>query len=239
MKKFGIDNPFFGFMSRIGDIIVLNLLFVITCLPVVTVGMSLSAMYRVTLRMARKESNYVAREYFRACKEDWKKSTVIWIILLAVGALLVFDIMVGERMWDALNVAVGALLFVWGMIFTYVFAVAARFENTVKNTMKNAMYMAVRHFPSTTVMLALNAVPLVCIFFGSMTMALATPLYVVFGFALTARINAVFLNRIFRKYIPEEKEDDLEDAWGNEADLEKVWENEAAEVTEDVDQTGA
>lgn len=233
MKKFGIDNPFFGFMSRIGDIIVLNLLFVITCLPVVTVGMSLSAMYRVTLRMARKESNYVAREYFRACKEDWKKSTVIWIILLAVGALLVFDIMVGERMWDALNVAVGALLFVWGMMFTYVFAVAARFENTVKNTMKNAMYMAVRHFPSTIIMLALNAVPLVCIFFGSMTMALATPLYVVFGFALTARINAVFLNRIFRKYIleeaAEEKEADMEDAWGNEA----------AEVTEDVDQTGA
>ena len=229
MKKFGIDNPFFGFMSRIGDILLLNILFVITCLPVVTVGMSLSAMYRVTLRMARKESNYVAREYLRACKEEWKKSTVIWIILLVIGALLVFDIMVGDRMWDALNVAVGALLFIWGMLFTYVFAVAARFENTVKNTMRNAMYMAVRHFPSTIIMLALNAVPVVCILLGSMTMALATPLYVVFGFALTARINAIFLNRIFRKYIPEEKEDDLEDAW----------ENEAAEVTENVDQIRA
>ena len=89
--------------------------------------------------------------------------------------------------------------------------------------------MAVRHFPSTIIMLALNAVPVVCILLGSMTMALATPLYVVFGFALTARINAIFLNRIFRKYIPEEKEDDLEDAW----------ENEAAEVTENVDQIRA
>ena len=66
-----------------------------------------------------------------------------------------------------------------------------------------------------------------------MTMALATPLYVVFGFALTARINAVFLNRIFRKYIPEEAAEERED------DPEDAWENEAAEVTEDVDQAGA
>lgn len=66
MKKFGIDNPFFDFMGRVGDILILNILFVITCIPVVTIGTSLCAMYRVTLRMARKESNYVAREYFHA-----------------------------------------------------------------------------------------------------------------------------------------------------------------------------
>ena len=55
MKKFGIDNPFFAFMGRVGDILILNILFVITSIPIVTIGMSLSAMYRVTLRMARKE----------------------------------------------------------------------------------------------------------------------------------------------------------------------------------------
>lgn len=233
MKKFGIDNPFFSFMSRAGDIILLNILFFITCIPVVTVGMSLSAMYRVTLRMARKESNYVVREYFQACREEWKKSTVMWMLLLAAAVLLVFDIMVGDKMWDALNAAVGALLFVWSMLFTYVFPVAARFENTVKNTMKNAMYMAVRHFPSTIVMAALNAVPVVCVVFGSMTMALAAPLYVVFGFALTARINSIFLDRIFRKYIPEEAAEE------NEAGPEEAWESETTEGREDADRAEA
>ena len=146
MKKFGIDNPFFAFMGRVGDILILNILFVITSIPIVTIGMSLSAMYRVTLRMARKESNYVAKEYFRACREEWKKSTVIWLIMLVSGGVLVFDVTVGKDMWNALNAAVGALIFIWGMLFTYVFAVQARFENTVKNIFKNALYMAVRHF---------------------------------------------------------------------------------------------
>lgn len=206
MKKFGIDNPFFAFMGRVGDILILNILFVITSIPVVTIGMSLSAMYRVTLRMARKECNYVAKEYFRACREEWKKSTVIWLIILVSGGVLVFDVTVGKDMWNALNIAVGALFFIWGMLFTYVFAVQARFENTVKNIFKNALYMAVRHFPFTVIMMALNVIPAVCILFGSMTMALAIPIYVAAGFAVTARINSVFLNRIFRKYAPEEEE---------------------------------
>lgn len=206
MKKFGIDNPFFVFMGRVGDILILNILFVITSIPVVTIGMSLSAMYRVTLRMARKECNYVAKEYFRACREEWKKSTVIWLIMLMSGGVLVFDVTVGKDMWNALNAAVGALIFIWGMLFTYVFAVQARFENTVKNIFKNALYMAVRHFPFTVIMMVLNAIPAVCILFGSMTMALATPIYVAAGFTVTARINSIFLNRIFRKYAPEEEE---------------------------------
>lgn len=206
MKKFGIDNPFFAFMGRVGDILILNILFVITSIPIVTIGMSLSAMYRVTLRMARKESNYVAKEYFRACREEWKKSTVIWLIMLVSGGVLVFDVAVGKDMWNALNAAVGALIFIWGMLFTYVFAVQARFENTVKNIFKNALYMAVCHFPFTVIMMVLNAIPALCILFGSMTMALATPIYVAAGFAVTARINSIFLSRIFRRYAQEEEE---------------------------------
>lgn len=209
MKKFGIDNPFFGFMGRVGDILLLNILFVVTCIPVVTIGTSLCAMYQVTLRMARKESNYVVREYFRAWKEEWKQSTVIWLILLVTGCLLVFDVIVGREMWNLLNAAVGALLFVWGMLFTYVFAVQARFENTVRNTIKNAMYMAVRHFPFTLLMLMLNLIPVLCILLGSTTMMMATPIYIVVGFSLTARINAIFLNRIFRKYIPTEEQNEV------------------------------
>lgn len=201
MKIFGIDNPFFGFMGKVGDILILNVLFIITSIPIVTIGMSLSAMYRVTLRMGRKECVYVAKEYFSAWKEEWKKSTGIWLIMLATGILLTFDLMVAKDMWSLLNVAVGALTFIWGMVFTYVFAVQARFENTVKNIFKNAGYMAVRHFPFTVIMLALNSIPAVCIAFGSVTMALVTPVYVVVGFSLTARINAIFLNKIFQKYI--------------------------------------
>lgn len=211
MKKFGIDNPFFGFMSRLGDLLILNILFVATCIPVVTIGMSCAALYRVALRMARKESNYVAREYFRACREEWKKSTVIWILFLATGALLFFDVLVAGEMWSALNVAVGVLILIWAFLFTWAFPLQARFENPVRVTLKNAMYMSVRYLPFTLLMTVLNAVPAVCIVLGSAVTALAVPIYIVVGFSLTARINAVLLDRSFRNYVPEEAEEDAED----------------------------
>ena len=211
MKKFGIDNPFFGFMSRLGDLLILNILFVATCIPVVTIGMSCAALYRVALRMARKESNYVAREYFRACREEWKKSTVIWILFLATGALLFFDVLVAGEMWSALNVAVGVLILIWAFLFTWAFPLQARFENPVRVTLKNAMYMSVRYLPFTLLMTVLNAVPAVCIVLGSAVTALAVPIYIAVGFSLTARINAVLLDRSFRNYVPEEAEEDAED----------------------------
>ena len=211
MKKFGINNPFFGFMSRLGDLLILNILFVATCIPVVTIGMSCAALYRVALRMARKESNYVAREYFRACREEWKKSTVIWILFLATGALLFFDVLVAGEMWSALNVAVGVLILIWAFLFTWAFPLQARFENPVRVTLKNAMYMSVRYLPFTLLMTVLNAVPAVCIVLGSAVTALAVPIYIVVGFSLTARINAVLLDRSFRNYVPEEAEEDAED----------------------------
>ena len=203
MKKFGIDNPFFGFMSRLGDLLILNILFVITCIPVVTIGMSCAALYRVTLRMARKESNYAVKEYLQACRGEWKKSTVIWIFFLATGGLLLFDVLVAGEMWNAINAAVGMLILLWAFLFTWAFPLQARFENPVRITLKNALYMSVRYLPFTILMTVLNAVPAVCIVIGGGIMFLTVPIYVVVGFSLTARINAVFLDRSFRKYVSE------------------------------------
>lgn len=203
MKKFGIDNPFFRFMSRLGDLLILNILFVITCIPVVTIGMSCAALYRVTLRMARKESNYAVKEYLQACRGEWKKSTVIWIFFLATGGLLLFDVLVAGEMWNAINAAVGMLILLWAFLFTWAFPLQARFENPVRITLKNALYMSVRYLPFTILMTVLNAVPAVCIVIGGGIMFLTVPIYVVVGFSLTARINAVFLDRSFRKYVSE------------------------------------
>ena len=224
MKKFGIDNIFFRFMGRLGDLMLLNILLVITCIPVVTIGMSCAALYRVALRMERKESSYTVREYFKACREEWKKSTVLWLIFLAAGCLLLFDVLVAGEMWNVLNAAVGVLLLIWAFCFTWVFPLQARFENPVNKTLKNALYMSVRHLPFTVPMTILNGIPVICIALGSFTMALAVPIYIVIGFSLTARGNAVLLEKAFKKYVADESEEEK---------------NEMSEVEEHADQAGA
>ena len=201
MGKLSIENPFFEFMGRLGDWMILNVLFVLTSLPVVTIGMSTAALYRVTLRMIRKESLYVAREYLQACKEEWRKATGMWLFFLFSGAILFFDLLYAGNMWSGLNLGLGVLMILWSFLLCYAFPVQAQFDNTIANTMKNALYLSVRHLPFTIVMTLLNAIPLFCMLLGSFYVVMIIPIYLLVGFFFTARINGIFLIRIFRPYV--------------------------------------
>lgn len=205
MQKLKIDNPFFNFMSNLGDWLILNVLFVVSCFPIITIGMATTAMYKITLKKIRNESRYIAKEYFQACKEEFKQSTLIWLFVLISGGVLFFDILYANNINKYLNIAIGCLLVLWSFIFSYVFALQAQFENTPKNTIKNALYMSVFNLPSTVVIVLLNAIPFVCIFLGDFYIAMATPIYLAFGFALTSKINCTILVKIFDKYITNEQ----------------------------------
>lgn len=201
MKKLSIEHPFFEFMGNIGDWIILNVLFVITSLPVITVGMSAAAMYKIALRRIRGENRYVAREYFQALKEEWKQSTKLWLFFLITGGLLLFDVLYGKNLWKSLNVMVWCLVVLWCFAFAYAFPLQARFENSMKNTLVNALVLAFRNLPATVIMVLLNAIPVCCIALGEFVTLVAVPIYCVIGFSLTAAVNSVFLTRIFRAFM--------------------------------------
>ena len=163
MKKLTTDNPFFEFMGNVGDWILLNLLFVLTSIPIITVGMSLTSLYRIVLRRMRGENNYVFKEYFKACKEEWKKSTIMWILFLLLALLLQFDLVYMKHMWK------------W--------------------------FLAVKHLPYTICIVLLNAIPILCLASGVFATRMAMPVYFFFGFAVTARINCIFFNKIFDQFM--------------------------------------
>lgn len=201
MQKFSTDNPFFDFMGNIGDLIILNILFVLTSLPLITIGASLTAVNQVVLRIQRGESNYVAREYIKAFKEEWKQSTVLWIIFLLTGALLLFDVVYVRSLGRGMAVAIGGVIAVWSFVFSYAFPLQARFQNTIKNTLKNALFLSVMNLPSTILIVVLNSIPVICIVAGTFVTVMALPIYCFLGFALTVKINSIFFDKIFRKFI--------------------------------------
>ena len=203
MKKLSIDNPFFDFMSNLADLVLLNIVWLITCIPIVTFGAASTAFYRIMLRRARGTCNYAVKEYFAAFKEDFGKSTKVWLGFLVIGGILVFDLMYMGQTWSVWGIAIGVLLFVWFIVVSYVFPVMAQFENTVTNTLKNACYMAVRHFPYTIGIVVLNFIPVFCFLAGGAIELVTMPVYLVIGFSLTARINAVMFGNIFRRYMPD------------------------------------
>ena len=201
MKKLSIDNPFFDFMSNVADLVLLNIVWILTCIPLITIGASQTSIYRIMLRRVRKTCVYPVKEYLAVWKEEFRKSTKLWIGMLVVVALLVFDLMYMGRTWNAWGIAIGVLLFLWMILFSYVFPLMAQFDNTIKNTMKNACYMAVSHLPYTILILVLNLIPIFCVLAGGAIMQVTLPIYLAAGFALTARINAVIFKTIFEKYM--------------------------------------
>lgn len=106
-KKLNIDNPFFQSMSWLGDIILLNIVFVACCFPVITIGTSCTSLYRILFRMRRKESVYVIRDFWAVFKEEWKQSTVLWAAAGIAGVILAVDLYVTGRMQGGLWTALG------------------------------------------------------------------------------------------------------------------------------------
>ena len=199
MKKLSVDNPFFNLMGAIGDFMLLNIVFLITCIPVVTVGTALTALYRVMIRRLQGESAYPVREYFRTFRKEWKQSTLLWIVLLAAGGVLGFDILYAKNMSRALNICIGALTLLWGFVYTYTFPLQGQYRNSVKNTLKNAFLLSVANLHFTIPMVLVNAVPIICILLGDFAVAMMVPVYIVVGFSMTAWVNSFLLLRIFKK----------------------------------------
>ena len=110
MERFlGQEGWLFRFLDRLWDLIVLNVLFIITCIPLFTVGAAISALYTVTMKGVRKEDSYIVRSYLSAFKENFKKSTILWLLMIAVWGVLLIDIFVIGKNNSAL-IAMGGCL---------------------------------------------------------------------------------------------------------------------------------
>lgn len=208
-RFFNMDNKFFIFMGKIADLCMLNLLCIICCIPIVTAGASLTALYYVTMKMVRNEEAYIFRSFFRSFKQNFKQATVINIIMLAAAALLYIDTNIAGKMGQPAGKILGmifaAFTLLYVMILLYVYPLLAKFYNSVKNTFKNAILMAIRHLPYTILMLLICACPILILFIPSFQIQMSLIMLVIlFGPAVIAYGNSHFFVRIFDKYIPEE-----------------------------------
>lgn len=211
MRFFSIDNGFFRTLSRIYDLIILNLLFLVTSIPVVTIGANLTALYAVTHKMINNEESYIWRSYWKNWKQNFRQATILWLVFLAAGIFLLFDRWLTDRMGAAfapLGMIFTFFLFVWLMALSYVFPVLACFDNSTKNIGKNALLMPIRHLPWTVLILITDAVPVFLLMvLPGIAGALFMFLLILLGFSGTALAGSfIFAKKIFPYYIPEEEE---------------------------------
>lgn len=212
---FNYDNPVWRFIGKFGDLIILNILWLVCSIPVFTIGASTTAVYYVTLKLARDDDGYTIRSFFKSFKENFKQSTIIWLILLFAGVVLGFDMYFFARLFTGSStmktvmlVVFLAMMIIYVAIFVYIFPIQSRFYNTVKRTFFNAFFMSLRHLFRTIGMIAIDGVLLAAGFVFMIPPVLMV--FMLFGFPLLAFINSYMLTPVFKLYMPKEERDDGE-----------------------------
>ena len=98
MKFFSLENPIWKFIGNLADFFLLSCLWYLCCLPVVTGGAATTALYYVTLKMARGQEGQLIPAFFHSFKQNLKQATALWVGYLAVGILLVLDLVICQHL---------------------------------------------------------------------------------------------------------------------------------------------
>lgn len=197
MKFLDIDGPLMQFLGKMADLMWLNILTMVCCIPIITAGASLTALNYMALKIVRGEECYITKGFFKSFKDNFRQSTIIWCFFLLVAAVIGTDYRImmntdlGEsKVMKVLIIAAAALVL---FTFMFVFPVQAKFVNSVRRTIWNAFVFSVFQFPRTVLMVVLYVIPFVIWYFFPYIF----PVIFVFCLSLPAFLSAKLYNNFF------------------------------------------
>ena len=195
------DNPVMNFLTIVCDIVILHFLWLLTSLPVLTIGASTTALYYTTMKCIRNGQGGVVKMFFKSFKDNFKQATGIGILALIAGFICVFD------MYFAINKNLKSMMVIFTImsliyLFTvlYVFPLQAQFENTIKATIKNAFLLSIKNLPWTLLLTAITALMVVMSYLNSTVLGIM----LICAAGLHAYLCSLIFVHIFREYMPEE-----------------------------------
>ena len=205
---FRYDTKFWGLLDKITDIVILNFLFIVSSLPIVTIGASISATYSVSLKKIKNEDISVSKEFIKKFRADFKVSTIVWILMIVVGGVLLLDFHISNLVSNGiLSIILKFISTLVGVIYlfslTYIFPIISKFDNTIKNTIINSILISIQSLPYTIIMFVMNILWIILIFSLENYFGYILFFYIIIGFGAVSYTNSIFLNKIFDKYINE------------------------------------
>ncbi len=207
MKLFEPEGPVFSLLTDIFDLVFANVLFLICCLPVLTIGPAISALYKVCRNIQESRGEGVVRTFFSAFKDNLKDGILAWLV---IGGLL---LLCGVDFWYWLHFTSGTMqhgmLILCGIIAAlvlmsaeWIFPIQYQFKNTVKETLKNGFFFAIRFFIPTLLMSVLTVGwVFLLLYFDYLRILL---LFV--GFSLPVFLKTYYIRKIFKDYLPAEND---------------------------------
>lgn len=192
---FSPDNAVMQFITKLVTAVYLNILWLVCSLPIFTIGASTTALFYVTLKMAKNEEGNITQAFFHSFRENFRQGTIIWLILLALGILLGIDGYVLYHMrfenifWTICSAIFILVLAAYAIILMYIFPLLARFHNTTTAMLKNSIMIGMRFLFCTILMAAIYFIMAFVIIY------IFTPA-VIFGEGLCAFLCSLLLANI-------------------------------------------
>lgn len=204
MRLFRIDSPFNEAMTKVFDLIALNLAFLLCCLPVVTIGASCTALHTMTMKVAAGDEPHIIKGFFKAFKDNFGQATLSWLLLLVVGGFLYADSLIAAQVgtggWP-MKLLLGICSILYLFVLLYIFQIQGRYRNTIRKNLQNALLMAVRQLPKTALLAATVILPILVAVYGTTAVfALCIVIFLVVGCSLIACIQDRIMVKIFAYY---------------------------------------
>lgn len=195
---FSSDNPFWQGMSRIADLIWLNVLFLVASLPLVTAGAALTALYDTAWRLHAERGAGVAPMFFRSFRSNFAKSTALWAVVAPLGlSILAWWLLLPPGQVLVLRVF---LTLLYLLVFPYFFHLQARFENTVPNTLRNAVLIPIARIPHAAGVAVVTAIFIALIAATAIHLPATLPPLLLGGFGFVAYAQIPLLNESIKPW---------------------------------------
>ncbi|KFI64162.1 YesL family protein [Bifidobacterium cuniculi] len=197
MKFLSPDSRFMQGWSNLVDAVIVNILMLVTSIPVFTAGAALSAGQSAIRKMLIGEG-HVTRNYFAAFKENFPRATLLWLVYLVSGAGLAYSWVV-LQITPLLIPKIG-LSIVWVIGFEWTFCLQARFDNTPMRTFVNGFVFGVTYFPATLAMAAIDTVFVGLFVFSWLRFPQALFLIVVLGYGSVLSLHVPIQEYVLKRY---------------------------------------
>lgn len=192
-------------LSKLFDIGWLSLIYVVFCVPLVTIGAATTSLYYVSAKVLRKDRGYVWSEFWHSFKLNFKPATLIWLIFAAIYGLLYFNLTTFNTSNAAGGYLVGAyiaLAFIVTCVASYAFCLLSRFNMNVRGILRYALYMSFRHFLHTLCFLAILFVAGFGIYAG---FRVQLPIFLLFVPGLGSFLYTFPMEHLLKKYMPKQE----------------------------------
>lgn len=203
MYIFSMDNPFFRCVGKLVDLVWINVLTVICSIPIITVGASFSAMYRVLIKMVVNEEGQITKEFFHEFKNSFKKATVVWVPILFILMILFSNAYLMRQgvldkqgdLYILVGISIGIIALVIILFAQYYFAIISRYQTDALKAIKNAILLMLAYFPRSLCVLIICFFPVALMMISDYFVWF----WFLYGFSFPGYFIAMIIGKIFLK----------------------------------------